>query len=267
LPEGHSVHRFANQFQELFLNQPVTITSPQGRFSVSAGQISGQRLIRSYAVGKQMFLDFENDLTLRIHLGIYGKWRFHDLSKTQQVPQIIGEVRARFAAAGWVVDLRGPTVCEVVDNDAVRQVLKRLGPDPLNSNPKQRESERFITKVMASKVEIGKLLMNQEVISGIGNVYRCEILFRHEIEPHTPGNSLSREQLQSIWDDCVKLLRVGVRTGFMITRDELFTKRTSKDTRNWLYKREGQPCRRCGAEIKLELMQARKLYWCPSCQK
>ncbi|MEY4349417.1 MAG: hypothetical protein RL719_714, partial [Actinomycetota bacterium] len=147
------------------------------------------------------------------------------------------------------------------------QVLKRLGPDPLNANPKQRESERFINKVLASKVEICKLLMNQEVISGIGNVYRCEILFRHEIEPHTPGNKLSREQLQNIWDDCVKLLRVGVRTGFMITRDELFTKRTTEETRNWIYKREGQPCRRCGTEIKRELMQARKLYWCPGCQK
>ena len=267
MPEGHTVHRIANQFQELFLNQPISISSPQGRFSASANQISGQKLIRSYAVGKQMFLDFENELTLRVHLGIYGKWKFHDISKTKQVPQIIGEVRARFSSADWVVDLRGPTVCEVVDDDAIRVVLNRLGPDPLNPNPKARESERFISRVLASKVEIGKLLMNQEVISGIGNVYRCEILFRHEIEPHTPGNALSREQLQDIWDDCVKLLRVGVRTGFMITRDELFTKRTTKETRNFIYKREGQPCRRCGVEIKIEIMAGRKLYWCPGCPK
>jgi endonuclease-8 len=65
----------------------------------------------------------------------------------------------------------------------------------------------------------------------------------------------------------VKLLKVGVKTGFMITRDELFTKRPSKADRNWVYKRQGEPCRACGTKIRLEEMATRKLYWCPKCQR
>jgi endonuclease-8 len=264
VPEGHTVHRIAEKFAALFGGGALDISSPQGRFAQEAKSISGLVLVRSYAVGKQMFLEFENGLTLRIHLGIYGKWRFHE---STTAPQVVGQVRARFSQGHAYADLRGPTVCEVIDADAVAEVFKRLGPDPLNPNPKLAESNRFKRKVLSSSTEIGRLLMNQEVISGIGNVYRAEILFRHGIEPHTPGKKLTEEQLDAIWLDSVKLLKVGVKTGFMITRDELFTKRPTKDERNWVYKREGQPCRNCGTEIKLELMATRKLYWCPSCQR
>jgi len=263
MPEGHTVHRIANDFTQRFVGKPVVVSSPQGRFDQDAKSISGQILVRSYAVGKQMFLVFENALTLRIHLGIYGKWQIRE---SQTIPQIVGQVRARLSYENTFADLRGPTVCEVIDEDAVHLVLKRLGPDPLNPNPKSVESQRFKKKVLASNTEIGKLLMNQEVISGIGNVYRAELLFRHNIEPHIPGKQLTEQQVDSIWDDSVKLLKIGVKTGFMITRDELFAKHPSKEDRNFVYKREGKPCRNCRAEIKIELMAGRKLYWCPKCQ-
>jgi formamidopyrimidine-DNA glycosylase len=109
--------------------------------------------------------------------------------------------------------------------------------------------------------------MNQEVIAGIGNVYRAEILFRAEIDPHTPGSALTESQIGEIWRDCVELLKVGVQKGTMITRDELRHKKPSRREQNWIYKREGDPCYRCGSIIEIELMAARKLYWCPGCQK
>ena len=109
--------------------------------------------------------------------------------------------------------------------------------------------------------------MNQDVVAGIGNVYRAELLFRAGIEPHTPGNQLHREMVEALWDDSVKLMKVGVKTSFMITRDELFTKRPSKADRNFVYKRNGEPCRVCGRKINLEMMVGRKLYWCPKCQR
>jgi endonuclease-8 len=157
-------------------------------------------------------------------------------------------------------------VCEVINLHEVKAVEQRLGPDPLNPNPRGKELERFIQRVSKSKTPIGLALMNQDVISGIGNVYRAEILFRAGISPHTLGSDLSVEQLTELWNDSVKLLRVGVKTGFMITRDELFTKGPSKEDRNFVYKREGLPCRNCGTNISLELMAARKLYWCVRCQ-
>jgi endonuclease-8 len=108
--------------------------------------------------------------------------------------------------------------------------------------------------------------MNQDVIAGIGNVYRAEILFRAGIDPHTPGNTLSTSNLEEIWRDSVDLLQVGVKTGFMITRDELRKKRPTKAERNFVYKREGLPCRVCGTNISIEIMATRKLYFCAGCQ-
>lgn len=264
MPEGHTVHRTANEFNKLFAGDLVTVESPQGRFSAGAKTVSGQALIAARAIGKQMFLEFENDLTLRIHLGIYGKWSF--ASHGGDLPEATGQVRARFSNSTALADLRGPTVCEVITRNEVLAVEKRLGPDPLNPNPRGRELDRFIQRVSKSKTPIGLALMNQDVISGIGNVYRAELLFRAGINPHTPGSDVSREQLTEIWNDSVQLLRIGVKTGFMITRDEFANKKPSKDERNFVYKREGLPCRNCGTNISLELMAARKLYWCVSCQ-
>lgn len=264
MPEGHTVHRTANEFNKLFAGDLITVESPQGRFSAGAKTVSGRALIAARAIGKQMFLEFDNELTLRIHLGIYGKWSFS--SHGGNLPDATGQVRARFSNSTALADLRGPTVCEVISRHEVLAVEQRLGPDPLNPNPRGKELERFIQRASKSKTPIGLALMNQDVISGIGNVYRAELLFRAGINPHTPGRDLSREQLTQIWNDSVQLLKVGVKTGFMITRDELVNKKPSKDERNFVYKREGLPCRNCGTNISLELMATRKLYWCVSCQ-
>jgi endonuclease-8 len=266
MPEGHTVHRTANDFNRLFAGDSLTVESPQGRFSASAKLVSGHRLVEASAIGKQMFLGFDNELTIRIHLGIYGKWNYHSVGGAE-VPEPVGQVRARFSNSSAAADLRGPTVCEVISVEEVRAVERRLGPDPLNPNPGGVQSQRFISRVRGSRTPIGLQLMNQDVISGIGNVYRAEILFRAGIDPHTPGERLTVEQLQAIWDDSVALLKVGVATGFMITRDELFKKKPNKADRNSVYKREGLACRQCGTNIAIELMAARKLYWCPGCQK
>ena len=265
MPEGHTVHRIANDFNRLFAGASLNVTSPQGRFSESSRLVSGFALTEARAIGKQMFLRFENDLTIRIHLGIYGKWNYHE-STSGEFPEPIGQVRARFSNLQAAADLRGPTVCEVITLDEVRQVEQRLGPDPLNPNPQGSESERFINRVLGSKTPIGLQLMNQDVIAGIGNVYRAELLFRAGINPHTPGEKLTREQVQALWDDSVKLLNVGVLKGVMITRDELLKKNPKKSERNFVYKREGLDCRACGTHVIIEMAAARKLYWCPNCQ-
>ena len=264
MPEGHTVHRTANQFNEHFAGKALAVTSPQGRFSAGAKKLNGLALLRAWAVGKQMFLDFENNLTVRIHLGIYGKWGFVKLEG--RAPEPVGEVRVRFATNSWLVDLRGPTVCEVVPREEVAQTLQRLGPDPLNDDPTGAELERFKTKVLSSRKSIGLLLMDQSVISGIGNVYRAELLFRAGLDPQRPGNSVADETIEEIWRDAVRLMKVGEATGIMITRDELLTKRPVRSERYFVYKREGQDCRVCGSVIQIALMASRKLYWCPSCQ-
>lgn len=76
MPEGHSVHRIARQFNQNFLGTSPEVTSPQGRFTEGAKIISGLEMTDSRAVGKQMFLEFAGEHWLRVHLGIYGAWDF-----------------------------------------------------------------------------------------------------------------------------------------------------------------------------------------------
>jgi DNA-formamidopyrimidine glycosylase len=269
MPEGHTVHRTANDFRRLLVGKPVRLDSPQGRFSTGAQALSGQVLTNSYAIGKQLFLDFANGQTIRIHLGIFGKWRWYkniDVAAALKEP-VVGEVRARFFTDSMLADLRGPTICEVLVQEQVEAIKRRLGPDPLNPDLDGSEYQRFAKRVAKSKTAIGLLLMDQSVISGIGNVYRAEILFRAGIDPYTPGSSLRPKQIEGLWNDSVDLLAIGVKTGYIITRDELFTTRPTKAERNFVYKREGQDCRNCGKKVSIALAAGRKLYWCPKCQK
>lgn len=76
VPEGHSVHRIAARFREAMVDRAVHATSPQGRFARGAELLDGRKMEECYAVGKQMFAQFEGDLHLRVHLGIYGAWDF-----------------------------------------------------------------------------------------------------------------------------------------------------------------------------------------------
>jgi endonuclease-8 len=322
MPEGHSVHRIARQFALHFVGTPVAVSSPQGRFAAGAQRIDGLRMLSAKAVGKQMFLEFEHDRWLRVHLGLYGAWDFagnftadattasaagrmgqtnrhgtvvgeHEDSlasigaprrtrlrmaeqekASDQVsdfpPEPIGAVRVRLLNADTCADLRGPTACEVLTPDEVQIALNKLGPDPLVGDAGESE-ERFVATVRKKQTAIGVLLMDQSVVSGIGNVYRAELLFRARLDPHTPGKLIPEELVRELWRDWARLLEIGVTTGQMMTMDGLTAEEytaalAGRDDRHWVYHREGLPCRVCGAHIVMELASARKLYWCPSCQ-
>jgi endonuclease-8 len=325
MPEGHSVHRIARQFARNFVGKRVEVSSPQGRFAAGAAQIDGSTMVDARAVGKQMFLEFDNGLWLRVHLGIYGAWDFAGeittdatirsaggrMGQTNQrgtvlddaagedsvrsigaprkarlrmsesekenddpdfvfPPEPVGAVRVRLLTKSTVADLRGPTACEVLDPVQVQTVIDKLGPDPINDSSSEAE-ERVVAAIRKKQSPIGLLLMDQSIVSGIGNVYRAEMLFRARLNPHTPGNRVSEQTVRALWRDWVYLLQLGVATGQMMTMDDLdddaYVKAmASRDDRHWVYKREGLPCRVCGTNIVMELMASRKLYWCPKDQ-
>lgn len=311
MPEGHSVHRIAHQFQSDFVGQEIEISSPQGRFTPGAQLITGQRMIAATAVGKHLFLDFANDLTLRVHLGIYGAWDFageltrigttyaagltsigaprvvraiHVGEEEQEKPAApaapqeegfppapVGAVRARLLTPTAVADLRGPTACEVINKTEVGVVLKRLGPDAANE-PGAQSEDRIVELIHKRQVPIARLLMDQAIMAGIGNIYRAEMLFRARLDPFVPGARLQEETIRALWRDWVGLLNIGIETGRMMTRGDLTPEQfeqalSDESIRYWVYGRHNEPCRVCGTDIAMELMSARKLYWCPHCQQ
>lgn len=331
MPEGHSVHRIARQFDRNFVGKQMLASSPQGRFAEGAAVLNGREAISVQAVGKQMFLEAEGDVWLRVHLGLYGAWDFAGdilvdptiasangrMGQTNQrgtvvdeeilddagenslasigaprrtrvhvrmseqtkgladeglewPPPVVGQVRLRLMTDITAADLRGPTACVLQSPEEMLASVAKLGPDPLVGDPAQNE-ERFVRAVRKKQTVIALLLMDQAVVSGIGNVYRAEMLFRQRLNPHTPGREVPEEVVRALWRDWVRLLAVGVETGQMMTMDDLSpdayrAAMASRDDRHWVYHRAGLPCRICGTEIALEEIGARKLYWCPRCQ-
>lgn len=185
-------------------------------------------------------------------------------------PDPVGQVRVRLLNDAVCADLRGPTACEVLTPAEVDAVVHRLGPDPANENT-PAERERFVSRAAKKRTPIGLVLMDQSVVAGIGNVYRAEMLFRAGLDPHQPANTVDRTVLESLWDDWAGLLDTGITVGQMMTIDGLAgadyeRALVERDERHWVYKLEGQPCKRCGTLIQLEEFGGRKLYWCPKCQ-
>lgn len=185
-------------------------------------------------------------------------------------PEPVGQVRVRLLIDDAVADLRGPTRCEVLTPDEVDEIVAALGPDPLVDSPRAGE-RRFRERIARTRTAIGLLLMDQSVVSGIGNIYRAEMLFRARLNPWTPGRDVPAELATALWRDWTKLLRSGVEIGQMMTREDLRGRAwdralARRDERHWVYHREGLPCRICGTHVVMEDAAGRKLYWCPSCQ-
>ncbi|GMA96442.1 hypothetical protein GCM10025881_32660 [Pseudolysinimonas kribbensis] len=182
-------------------------------------------------------------------------------------PEPVGQVRVRLLTPTAVADLRGPTVCEVDTPEQAQAQIDKLGPDPQVGDPVANE-ERFVAGVRKRNVAIALLLMDQAVVSGIGNVYRAELLFRARQNPFTPGRELPEEVVRALWHDWVHLMSIGVETGQMLTMDDLSPEdlaraMASRDDRHWVYHRTGLPCRVCGTPIAMQELGGRKLYWCP----
>jgi endonuclease-8 len=309
MPEGHTVHRVAGLFRGLFVGQKIRASSPQGRFHEGARLITDHTVLGVQAIGKQLFIHFDNERVVRVHLGIYGAWdvatldggelragapgsespgaeslgaprvkrsRLAELERQRSEdipfpPPPVGAVRLRLETDGAVADLRGPTACEVLTPEGALEVRRRLGPDPLVDKGTKAQAE-FQRRLGATRRPVGLVLMDQSVVSGIGNVYRAEILFRHRLDPYLPASSLSEDSAAALWRDWAVLLADGVKTGVMLTREDLDSAGRARALRHsqhryWVYKREGQPCRVCGSEVMMDLMAARKLYFCPICQE
>jgi formamidopyrimidine-DNA glycosylase len=112
--------------------------------------------------------------------------------------------------------------------------------------------------------------MDQTVAAGVGNVYRAEVLYRAGIDPHRPGRLVTHDEWDALWADLVTLMRAGVRSGRIVTtrpqdRDRV-SGRARREDSHYVYRRTGLPCRVCGTPVAHEVMGARNLFWCPTCQ-
>jgi len=271
MPEGHTLHRLADRLTDVFGGSHVRVGSPQGRFADSAAQLDGGLLLDADAWGKQLFVRFEGERFVHVHLGLYGKLDVTGLGDGEQVPPPVGQVRLRLQSRSAYADLRGATTCALVTAAERDAVVARSGPDPLREGS---DPDLAWARIGRSASPIGGLLMDQTVLAGVGNVYRAEVLFRHRIHPLRPGRTLRSGQWQAMWDDLVGLMAEGVRTGRIDTvRPEHTPEAMGRPPRVddhggevYVYRRTGQPCHVCGRPVRTEVLGGRNVFWCSRCQ-
>ena len=267
MPEGHTIHRLAVRHRELFAAQSPRVSSPQGRFTAGARLVDGRPLLDTEAYGKHLFHHYEGDLSVHVHLGLYGKFA----DGTPPVPEPVGQVRMRLVTDAHWLDLRGPTACEVFDPVEVQRLRMRLGADPLRDDADPAAAWQ---RVRTSTKPIFALLLDQSVVAGCGLIYANEVLFRAGLSPAMAGRLIGAELWDELWTDLRALMKEGVVRGRI---DTVHTEHTPEAMRRaprvdrhggevYVYRRTGQPCLVCGTEVTRGPMAGRNLYWCPTCQ-
>lgn len=262
MPEGHTIHRLARDLGRDLAGSTVLATSPQGRFETGAAQLDGRELQRTDAAGKHLFLDFGDDV-LYVHLGLIGKFK-----RTAADVHRPGAVRLRLEGSDRAWHLSGPQTCRLLDPMEADEIVASLGPDPLR---RDADPERFVDRAARSRKAIGALLLDQDVIAGIGNVYRAEILLLVGVHPARPAKSVDPETLREIWELTSELLRIGVRLNRIVTvtgEDAGFVSpgKLRRAEALYAYKRDGKACRRCADDIVIGKVANRSIWWCPTCQ-
>lgn len=269
MPEGHTIHRAARLHRRALRGRPVRADSPQGRFAAGAAALDGCTLLDVEAHGKHLFYRWSSGDTLHVHLGLFGKFRTVARQHPDEpLPPTTPGTRLRLVADDLVLQLAGPTDCSLMDPVEEDRVKARLGPDPLRSDA---DPEAMWAALRRRRIPIGAALLDQSVVSGIGNVYRCELLYVIGAWPGRPARELERDEFDALWSAGERFLRAGERSGRIITVDPTdvgarSAARLPAGKRHYVYRRTGLPCRRCATPVERWEVAARWMYACPVCQ-
>ena len=115
----------------------------------------------------------------------------------------------------WL-ELRGPSDCSLWTDAQWKALLDRLGPDPLGGEGMAAgglagdDPNPAFEKIAKAKTPIAVLLMQQDVIAGIGNIYRAELLLRQRLSPFLEGRAVPLKRLKAMWKDAIPLMRAGM---------------------------------------------------------
>ncbi len=264
MPEGNEIHRYAEMQSEQFAGSVVRVDAPNGRFAEGAKLLDKRKLRSVEGFGKHLFYDFGKNRQLHVHLGLYGKFRDGEMP----YPEARGALRIRISNAAHWLELRGPTACDVLNEEARAKLLARIGPDPLREDA---DVDRVIARITRSRAPVAALLMDQSVVGGVGNIYRAELLYRARISPFAKGVSVSAAQVAALWKDACVLMREGMVDRRIVTTrpaDRPHPKgKARRFETHYVYRRKGLPCFICKTEISMQEFVGRKLYWCSGCQK
>jgi endonuclease-8 len=226
--------------------------------------LAGRRVESVQPLGKQMFVHLEGGWSLRVHLGMHGRWtRLHARERLPRHPTLVlvsGDV-------AWVCSRAYKA--EAIARGALRTHprLARMGPDLLaEPAPIEVAVRRALTPGYANR-EVGDLVMDQRVAAGIGNIYKSEALFECRVHPRARVHQLGEAGVRRVYEKAAQLLRLNLLIRGR-KRAPLRRRATPTTRRFWVYMRKNKPCYDCGTPIERFLQgdAGRSTYFCPKCQ-
>ncbi|MDH5433468.1 MAG: bifunctional DNA-formamidopyrimidine glycosylase/DNA-(apurinic or apyrimidinic site) lyase [Gammaproteobacteria bacterium] len=227
-------------------------------------KMSGQTIIEIVRRGKYLLLITESN-SLMIHLGMSGSLRICEATRpVEKHDHVDIELQN-----GKIIRYNDPRRfgCVMLNPDKLNhKLLIKLGVEPLES---EFSAEYLYKACKSSNQPIKSLIMNSQIVVGVGNIYAQESLFRSKIKPTRKANGLSRKMVADLVNSIKQILSQAIEAGGSSLKD--FTSAEGKpgyfqQTLD-VYGRSGQPCKQCGKELKKIIIAQRATVFCSSCQK
>ena len=267
MPEGQVSHRNAIVLTDAIAGQPLTLVeAPEARLAPQRipERLAGDVLDHMEARGKHHLFRFRSGRVLHSHLQMGGKWRAY--AAGTDIPRG-GLWLALHTAQAIVAQYRGP-VMRLHEPGAPLPRIDALGPDLLGDDADPEAIGLRLLTIEPTRA-VGDAVMDQHVMSGIGNVYKSETLFLAGIDPWRAVGTLTDDEVRAIGRIGAELLAQGVRDGGRITTRRAPMATRGPAARTWVYGRRGRRCGRCGTAIRSRGQgdANRTTYWCPGCQR
>lgn len=265
MPEGDTIFRSARRLQPLLEQAVITEASGKQRY-INATRLIDCRIDAVESRGKHLLMRLSDERVIHSHMGMTGSWHTYTIGepwrKSPRRSALAMTVRSETENVVQAVCF-SPKVLELLSPTQFRRhpYLHRLGPDLMRDDfDREATIHRFRVHNLAP---IGVAMMNQTIVSGIGNVYKSESLFLKRMNPFSCVRELTDTDIAELISE-TQLLMHKNKLGYPRQ-----TRLSSDGQRLWVYGRSGEPCFVCGASIKMRRQGdlGRSTYWCPCCQQ
>jgi len=231
-------------------------------------RLAGRRIEAVRRRGKYLWLDLGDGLGLILHLGMSGQLLVEDAAAPDEKHL---HARFRFADDGpelRFVDQRtfGGMALSDLTPEGIPEAIAHIAPDPLERGFDQRA---VLARMRTRESAVKRALLDQGLVSGVGNIYADEALWRAQVHGERLCSSLTRPALSRILDHARDVMLEALGQGGT-SFDALYVNVNGAsgyfDRSLAVYGQEGRPCRRCGTPIRRESFMNRSSYSCPRCQ-